>query len=128
MAFAVLAVWFGLQLLWSVRSLAFLVFLATLFGLAVGSGVDALSRYRIRAGIASAVEEQGAATQEIARNVQQAAAGTTEVSANIAGVTRAATDTGENALKVLQTAESLLKQADDLRGNVGGFLENVRKG
>jgi methyl-accepting chemotaxis protein len=82
----------------------------------------------ISAGIASAVEEQGAATQEIARNVQQAAAGTTEVSANIAGVTRAATDTGENALKVLQTAESLLKQADDLRGNVGGFLENVRKG
>lgn len=55
MAFAVLAVWFGLQLLWSVRSLVFLVFLATLFGLAVGSGVDALSRYRIRAGIASAV-------------------------------------------------------------------------
>lgn len=55
MAFAVLAVWFGLQLLWSVSSLVFLVFLATLFGLAVGSGVDALARYRIRAGIASAV-------------------------------------------------------------------------
>ncbi|MBL0891433.1 MAG: hypothetical protein IBJ19_12580, partial [Gemmatimonadaceae bacterium] len=31
-----LAVWFGLQLLWSVRSLVILVFLATLFGLAVG--------------------------------------------------------------------------------------------
>jgi methyl-accepting chemotaxis protein len=33
----------------------------------------------IAAGIASAIEEQGAATREIARNVQQAAAGTTEV-------------------------------------------------
>src|SRR5690606_41209346 len=35
--------------------------------------------------IAGAVEQQGAATQEIARNVQQAAAGTRAVSSNIAG-------------------------------------------
>lgn len=54
-AFAVLAVWFGLRLLWSVSALVFLVFLATLFGLAVGSGVDYLKRFRIRAGIASAL-------------------------------------------------------------------------
>ena len=44
--------------------------------------------------IASAVEEQGAATQEIARNVQQASAGTAEVSSNIVNVTKAANDTG----------------------------------
>jgi predicted PurR-regulated permease PerM len=50
-----LAVWFGLQLAWSVRSLMFLVFLATLFGLAVGRGVDFLERFRIRRGIASAL-------------------------------------------------------------------------
>ena len=54
-AVAVLAVWFGLQLLWSVRSLVILVFLATLFGLAVARGVDYLERYRIRRGIASAL-------------------------------------------------------------------------
>jgi len=50
-----LAVWFGLQLLWSVSSLVFLVFLATLFGLAAGSGVDYLERFKIRRGIASAL-------------------------------------------------------------------------
>lgn len=50
-----LAVWFGLQLLWSVSSLVFLVFLATLFGLAVGKGVDYLARFKIRRGIASAL-------------------------------------------------------------------------
>lgn len=50
-----LAVWFGLQLLWSVSSLVFLIFLATLFGLAVGRGVDHLERFRIRRGIASAL-------------------------------------------------------------------------
>ncbi|MFY7923009.1 MAG: AI-2E family transporter, partial [Gemmatimonas sp.] len=54
-AFTVLMVWFGLQLLWSVRSLAILVFLASLFGIAVARGVDVLERYRIRRGIASAL-------------------------------------------------------------------------
>lgn len=54
-AITVLAVWFGLQLLWSVRSFAILVFLATLFGIAVARGVDHLERYRIRRGIASAL-------------------------------------------------------------------------
>jgi len=54
-ALTAMAVWFGLQLLWSVRSLAILVFLATLFGVAVAQGVDFLERYRIRRGIASAL-------------------------------------------------------------------------
>ena len=54
-AIVVLAVWFGLQLLWSISSLFFLIFLATLFGLAVGRGVDFLERYRIRRGVGSAV-------------------------------------------------------------------------
>ncbi|WP_053333662.1 AI-2E family transporter [Gemmatimonas phototrophica] len=54
-AFTILAVWFGLQLLWSVRSLAILVFLAALFGISVARGVDILERYRIRRGIASAL-------------------------------------------------------------------------
>ncbi len=39
--------------------------------------------------IASAVEEQGSATREIARNVQEAAQGTGEVSSNIVGVNAA---------------------------------------
>lgn len=50
-----LAVWFGLQLLWATSSLVFLVFLATLFGLAVASGVDRLERLGVRRGIASAL-------------------------------------------------------------------------
>lgn len=54
-AITILAVWFGLQLLWSVRSLAILVFLATLFGIAVARGVDYLERFRIRRGIGSAL-------------------------------------------------------------------------
>ena len=44
---------------------------------------------QVATGIASAVEEEGAATKEIARNVQQAATGTHEVSSNIGGVSAA---------------------------------------
>lgn len=54
-ALVALAVWFGLQLLWSVSSLVFLVFLATLFGLAVGRGADYLERFKIRRGIGAAL-------------------------------------------------------------------------
>jgi len=76
--------------------------------------------------IASAVEEQGAATQEIARNVQQASAGTTEVSSNIAGVTEAASETGEAANQVLGASVELSKQSDSLREEIDAFIAKVR--
>ena len=47
--------------------------------------------------IASAVEEQGAATREIASNVHQAAQGTSDIATNIEGVSRAASETGAAA-------------------------------
>jgi methyl-accepting chemotaxis protein len=76
--------------------------------------------------IASAVEEQGAATQEISRNVQQAAAGTSEVSNNISSVTQAAGETGAAAGQVLQAAGDLSRQAEQLRGQIDQFLAAVR--
>jgi methyl-accepting chemotaxis protein len=76
--------------------------------------------------IASAVEEQGAATTEIARNVQQAAAGTSEVSANISGVSEAAQQTGAASSQVLSTAGELAKQSEVLKAEVGTFLAQVR--
>lgn len=54
-AIIAIGLWVALQLLWSVYELVFLVFLGTLFGLAVASGVDVLERFRIRRGIASAL-------------------------------------------------------------------------
>jgi methyl-accepting chemotaxis protein len=76
--------------------------------------------------IASAVEEQGAATSEIARNVQQAAAGTNEVSSNISGVTEAAASTGAAANQVLGTAGELSQQSETLRAKVETFLAAVK--
>ena len=66
--------------------------------------------------IASAVEEQNAATQEISRNVQEVAAGANEVSTNIAGVNQAASETGTAASQVLSAADELAQQSERLRG------------
>jgi methyl-accepting chemotaxis protein len=76
--------------------------------------------------IASAIEEQGAATQEIARNVQQAASGTSEVSANIADVTRGAGETGQAAGQVLNAADALSRQSDQLGLQVRKVLSQIR--
>lgn len=76
--------------------------------------------------IAAAVEEQGVATQEIARNVQQASIGTREVTSNIAGVTRAAGETGTTASQVQVAASELSQQSEKLRAQVDNFLETVR--
>ncbi len=76
--------------------------------------------------IAAAVEEQDAATKEIARNVQQAAAGTGEVNRNIAGLNGTATRTGDAAGSVLAAARSLGGEAGALNQRVAGFFEQVR--
>jgi methyl-accepting chemotaxis protein len=76
--------------------------------------------------IASAVEEQGAATREIASNVHQAAQGTGDIANNIGGVSRAANETGAAATQVLGAAAELSKQSEALRHDVDTFLATVR--
>ena len=76
--------------------------------------------------IASAVEEQGAATREISRNVQQAAHGTKEVSANIVDVQQGASQTGTASSKVLSAAKSLSSENGRLKSEVERFLNTVR--
>ena len=90
----------------------------------IGDRIGEMSE--IAAAVASAVEEQNAATQEISRNAQQAANGTEEVSTNIACVSAAAARTGDSAVEVQGTADHLAKQADELRSFVGTFLDQVR--
>jgi methyl-accepting chemotaxis protein len=80
----------------------------------------------ISTSIASAMEEQGAATREIARNTQEAAKGTHEVSQNIGGVNQAASETGAAAQQVSDSSSELGKQAETLRTDVETFLEKIR--
>jgi methyl-accepting chemotaxis protein len=80
----------------------------------------------ISTAIASAVEEQGAATQEISRNVQEASTGTAEVSTNITGVTQASAQTSAGSTQVLSAASELARNGEKLRQEVEAFLATVR--
>ena len=90
----------------------------------ISSTIEKLSE--ISSTIAAAVEEQGAATQEIARNVQQAAQGTQQVSSNITDVQRGAGETGSASSQVLSAAQSLSRDSNRLKLEVGKFLNSVR--
>jgi methyl-accepting chemotaxis protein len=76
--------------------------------------------------IAAAVEEQGAATREIARNIQHAAGGTSEVSSNIIGVSTASAEAGSAAGEVLNATGALRRETDVLRSEIDAFLSNIR--
>ncbi len=76
--------------------------------------------------IASAVEQQDASTQEIARNVGEVSTGTEEVTSNIHAVNQGATSTGTAATEVLSAAQLLTQQSDDLRSQVENFLTTIR--
>ncbi|WP_024340861.1 globin-coupled sensor protein [Bradyrhizobium japonicum] len=76
--------------------------------------------------IAAAVEQQGVATAEIARNVQEAAQGTHDVSSNIGGVSQAARETGITASELLAASKELSGQTDVLRSEVEGFFAAIR--
>ncbi len=80
----------------------------------------------ISATIAAAVEQQGAATQEIARNVNEAAKGTAQVATNIADVNRGASETGSASTQVFSSAKSLSDESNRLKAEVHKFLETVR--
>ena len=80
----------------------------------------------ITVSISTAMEQQGDATREIARNIQSVAAGSTEISTHIEGVTTSATATGKAASEVLANARELDQQSGMLRSAVGGFLAKIR--
>ncbi|WP_404383023.1 protoglobin domain-containing protein [Caenispirillum salinarum] len=80
----------------------------------------------ISGSIASAVEEQNAATSEIARSVQQASAGTREVTQTIGSVSTAVSTTGGAAREVLTASETLTGQSQGLREQVDTFLVKIR--
>ena len=71
------------------------------------------------------MQQQGAATGEIARSAGEAAQGTRQVSASITGVSSSALETEKAANGLLDAAESLAQEAGSLRNLVDAFLVNV---
>jgi len=77
--------------------------------------------------ISAAVEEQEAATREIARNVEQASAGTGEVSRNIVEISTGVQDTSNIAKEVLTASDDLSAQAASLNSELETFMIEVEK-
>jgi len=75
--------------------------------------------------IAAAVEQQGASTQEIARNIDHAASGTTFVSETIGAVTETIQETDRAAREVLESVEALQREAATLKTEVDLFLKAI---
>ncbi|WP_448188153.1 methyl-accepting chemotaxis protein [Azospirillum sp. sgz301742] len=77
--------------------------------------------------VATAIEQQGAATAEIARNVNQAAQGTGEVTIGINAVREVALKTGTASSEVLDASGSLSRQAEMLGSKVERFLADIHQ-
>lgn len=77
-------------------------------------------------GIASAIEEQAAVTNEIAKNMQIASSGVDEISSNIAGVTAAAENADISTKQVLDAAKTLSEQSEMLNKEIREFLKGIQ--
>ena len=72
----------------------------------------------IASSIAAAVEQQGAATAEIARNVTETATAANEMTTRITEVSAEAGETGHQAVEVRENATGLSDAMDELRHSV----------
>ncbi len=76
--------------------------------------------------IASAVDQQSVAGQDLARSIDLAARGTERVAGHIDEVRELSLSTGSAASQVLSSSTALEQQAATLRSQVDGFLAKVR--
>jgi methyl-accepting chemotaxis protein len=90
----------------------------------IGATITLISE--VSTAIAAAVEQQGVATQEIARNVQQSAQLSTQVACEVTEVKRGSSETSSASGEVLSAAHSLARESDHLKNQVEQFLSTVR--
>ncbi|WP_374765198.1 methyl-accepting chemotaxis protein [Yunchengibacter salinarum] len=76
--------------------------------------------------MASSVEEQNSATQEISRAAQDSATGSGEVSHNITGIQGATNQTASAANQVKTSADTLADKARELEQSMEHFLNQMR--
>lgn len=91
----------------------------------IGETIDSISS--ISHTVSSAVDDQNAITSRISQNVGAASTGTDDVSRNVVEVLTAATSTGDAAAHVLDEANALSGQAENLNVEVEQFLIELRK-
>ena len=76
--------------------------------------------------VATTMENQSTATNEIAANTSLVANATAKVTANAESVSASMETTGSAANQVVEAAIGLNRQAEALRMEIGTFLDNIR--
>lgn len=90
----------------------------------IGGTIRRLSE--ISSVVASAVDQQNAATKGISHSSRVAGGGNAEVSCRIAEMSQGAADTGHAAREVLSSAQELGRQAHTLRNEFEQFINELR--
>jgi len=80
----------------------------------------------VSSAIAGAVQQQEAATQEIANNIEMVAHEAQEVSANVSTLAKASTLACAGTVRVIWSSKSLSKVVESLDSEVEKFLHKVR--
>ncbi|BBE73587.1 methyl-accepting chemotaxis protein [Oharaeibacter diazotrophicus] len=94
---------------------------------AIGTIVGTIGEVReLTNAIAGAVEQQGAATAEIADNTHRAANGTHGASRNLDGLGRVAAETGAAAGELMGLSDALEGRAADIEHEVRTFVQSLR--
>ncbi len=89
---------------------------------AIAEIVDVIGRINdFQTSIASAVEQQTATTNEIARSVTEAATGASGIAQDVTQVASAASATREGSAQTLQAATDLARMAEELKSQVSAF-------
>lgn len=79
----------------------------------------------ISSAIASAVEEQGAATKEIAEHIKSASGLVSKTQQNMGMITASSANSSAAAAQALQASGELSRQTEILRGDVDTFLKKL---
>jgi len=90
----------------------------------VTAQIEAMNQ--VSTGIAAAIDQQGATTQDIVRSMGQASTGTGMMTADITEVARVADGAGRAAASVSEASDALAARAAQLRAEVAQFLQNIR--
>jgi methyl-accepting chemotaxis protein len=91
---------------------------------AIGQTIERISD--IATSISGAVDQQRAATQNIAQSVRSAASGTADVVSNIRNAARGADETGESSNRMFTSAKALSAESLRLKAEVDKFLDGMR--
>lgn len=90
--------------------------------LSIGSITEVIEKINeVNGAIASFVEEQSIASQEVSRNATTAASVSTEVARNVASVSTVVSEGASEATRIAQLADKLSSMAKRLEGDLGRF-------